>query len=79
MKIFAPRALYVYALFLHEKICILFACETKQNPWESVTVKQLDFDGNVISMDAHAETSGKRQSHSMGIAFLSKRRGLIIR
>ena len=57
----------------------MFVCETKQQRWASGTVKQLDFDGNVISMTAHAKKSGKRQGHSMGIAFLTKTNGLIRR
>ena len=76
---FAPRASDVDALFAHEEIDLLFVCETKQQRWASGTVKQLEFGGNVMSMTAHAKTSGKRQGHSMGIAFLTKTNGLIRR
>jgi len=76
---FAPRAADVDALFAHEDIDILFVCETKQQRWSSGSVKPLDFDGNVISMMAKAKSSGKRQGMSMGIAFLSKRPGMLRR
>ena len=76
---FAPRAADVDALFAQEKIDLLFVCETKQQRWASGTVKQLDFDGNVISMTAFAKSSNKRQGQSMGIAFLTKKNGLIRR
>ena len=54
-------------------------CETKQQRRPSGSVKPLHFDGNVVAMTAHATTSGKRQGISMGIAFLSKRPGMLRR
>ena len=76
---FAPRASDVDALFAHEEIDILFACETKQQRWKSGAVKRLHFDGSIISMTAHEKSSGKRRGVSMGIAFLSKRPGMLRR
>ena len=76
---FSPRAADVDALFAREQIDILFACETKQQRWLSGSVKPLNFDGSVISMTAHAKSRGTRQGASMGIAFLSKRPGLLRR
>ena len=76
---FAPRASDVDALFAHEHIDILFVCETKQQRWESGSVKPLHFDGNVKAMTAHAKKGGKRMGISMGIAFLSKWPGLLRR
>ena len=76
---FAPRASDVDALFAHEHIDILFVCETKQQRWESGSVKPLHFEGNVIAMTAHTKKSGRRMGISMGIAFLSKRPGLLRR
>ena len=76
---YTPRAPYVEALFAHEQIDVLFVCETKQQRWPSGSVKPLEFDGSIIAMSAHAKTRGRRQGISMGIAFLSKRPGLLRR
>lgn len=74
---YVPRAADVDALFAHEEIDGIFVCEAKQQRWDSGTVKQLDFDGTVISMESHNRTSVKSQVQSMGILFLSNRRGII--
>lgn len=79
VKSFAPRASDVDALIANEDIDIPLVCETKQKSWENATVTQLHFDGTIISMEAHAKACVKRQGHIMGVAFLSKRRGLIRR
>ena len=76
---YTPRAPYVEALFVHEEIDVLFVYETKQQRWPSGSVKPLDFDGSIIAMSAHAKTRGRRQGIRMGIAFLSKRPGLLRR
>ena len=76
---YTPRAPNVEALFAHEEIDVLFVCETKQQRWPSGSVKPLDFDGSIIAMSAHAKTRGRRQGISMGIAFISKRPGLLRR
>ena len=76
---YTPRAPYVEALFAREEIDDLFVCETKQQRWPSGSVEPLDFDGSIIAMSAHAKTRGRRQGNSMGIAFLSKRPGLLRR
>lgn len=75
----APRASNVDVVFAQEEVDLLFVCETKQRRWAGVIIEHIEFKCSITSMPAHVQTSGKRQSSSMGIAFLSKRPGLVSR
>ena len=73
---FAQRAKDVDALFASETLDVLFVCETLQRRLRGLNLP-LHFEGEVTAMPAVRKS--KRGRPSMGIAFLSKTKGLLKR